>query len=299
MVLAQPKVRRIGQRSGGDVVATQVDPFAVLDRQRPPLGATDDFRISRFLRDMRGDTGLAQLGDELGAMLQPTGRSGEWRWIMSSAARRSACPSAWVRSPCTIRPERLSIRAWPMTHSIAPAPGTSCKAGHPGRRSRHRRHSSASCPGNRPLHCGSGGSGRASRRFRVRSAWIALRGDIGSGRGAGVVIRRSAAGGRLTTLHRCPSLHQGAVAAKCSSYRSGATSRCARIAAITSRDMSVVSSLSRVLANTLGTPALALLQDFVSHTEKFVSRYNQVASSPTGWRTPIRRRTGQFWSHVG
>ena len=40
---------------------------------------------------------------------------------------------------------------------------------------------------------------------------------------------------------------------KCSSDKSGATSRCARIAAITLRAMSVVSSRSRFLVNTVGT----------------------------------------------
>lgn len=39
---------------------------------------------------------------------------------------------------------------------------------------------------------------------------------------------------------------------KCSSDGSGATSRCARIAAITLRDMSVVSSRSRFFVNTVG-----------------------------------------------
>ena len=40
---------------------------------------------------------------------------------------------------------------------------------------------------------------------------------------------------------------------KCSSDSSGATSRWARIAAITLRDMSVVSSRSRFFVNTVGT----------------------------------------------
>ena len=30
---------------------------------------------------------------------------------------------AGLNSPCTIRPERFSIKAWPMKHSIAPVPG--------------------------------------------------------------------------------------------------------------------------------------------------------------------------------
>jgi hypothetical protein len=48
---------------------------------------------------------------------------GKWRWIMSSAARRSAWPSASVRSPCTIRPEWFSIGARPMKPGMAPVPG--------------------------------------------------------------------------------------------------------------------------------------------------------------------------------
>ena len=48
---------------------------------------------------------------------------GECAWIMSSAAFRSAWPSARGRSPCTIRPARSSISAWHMRHSTAPARG--------------------------------------------------------------------------------------------------------------------------------------------------------------------------------
>jgi len=50
------------------VFPTQVDPFAVPDRQGVTLvpgGAAVDRRISRFLRDMRRDTGPAQVGPRL------------------------------------------------------------------------------------------------------------------------------------------------------------------------------------------------------------------------------------------
>ena len=45
------------------------------------------------------------------------------RWIMASAACRSAWPSARVNSAWTIRPLRFSIRVWPMKQSMAPVPG--------------------------------------------------------------------------------------------------------------------------------------------------------------------------------
>jgi len=62
------------------------DPFALLDRQGVALvsgDATVDRCMARFLRDMRGHTGLAQIDDEPGRILpfvgpqrQPPGRSG-------------------------------------------------------------------------------------------------------------------------------------------------------------------------------------------------------------------------------
>ena len=51
------------------IFPTQVDPFAVPDRQGVnlvPGGAAVDCRLSGFLRDMRRDTGQAQVGGELG-----------------------------------------------------------------------------------------------------------------------------------------------------------------------------------------------------------------------------------------
>ena len=67
------------------IFPTQVDPFAVPDRQGVnlvPGGAAVDCRLSGFLRDMRGHTGLAQVGDEPGRIIplvgperQPPGRS--------------------------------------------------------------------------------------------------------------------------------------------------------------------------------------------------------------------------------
>lgn len=39
------------------------------------------------------------------------------------SAKRRAPPSTCIRSPCTIRPLRFSISAWPMKQSIAPVPG--------------------------------------------------------------------------------------------------------------------------------------------------------------------------------
>ena len=67
----------------------------------------------------RGDTMIFHLGMSGRWRVDP----GEYAWIMDSAARRSACPSARVRSACTIRPLRFSIRAWPMKQSMAPVPG--------------------------------------------------------------------------------------------------------------------------------------------------------------------------------
>ncbi len=88
------------------------------------------------------------------------------------------------------------------------------------------------------------GGGRGWRSRVVRALVI---------RGCDVRLRRKAFHGR-------PSLDQRSVdpepkdrAAKCAFDKNGATSRCARIAAITLRGMSVVSSRSRFLVNTVGT----------------------------------------------
>lgn len=58
---------------------------------------------------------------------------GEWRWIMSSAGRRSAWPYRRVRSPCTLRPGRVCVRAWPMKRSMAPAQADFLQGAHRGR----------------------------------------------------------------------------------------------------------------------------------------------------------------------
>ncbi len=84
-----------------------------------PGGAAINGEVSRFPGDMRGDAGLPEAGDKLGGVMpfgraqgQASGRSGGMTmhramvptsvrgpWRGSGAARRSAWPSAGVRSP--------------------------------------------------------------------------------------------------------------------------------------------------------------------------------------------------------
>ena len=69
----------------------------------------------------------------------------------------------------------------------------------------------------------------------------------------GIVVGRRDAGLRPEALHRGPGLDQRAVDREMVSDRSGATSRCDRIAAMLFHEMSVARSRSRFLAITVGT----------------------------------------------
>lgn len=123
-------------------------------------------------------------------------------------------------------------RRRPMKHGIAPVcRGTSWRAGHPGRRSRHGWRSNAARPGRRPWHYGSGGRGGASGRSRLRSVrsdpqpWRPVR-----------AVSRSSSGGAASAFGGELSIEAQALTGvpstgKRSSGRSGAIFRCARTAA--------------------------------------------------------------------
>ena len=109
---------------------------------------------------------------------------------MSMAARRSACPSARVRSACTIRPERnrrvprtsggtclISIRLCPMKHSMAPAPGDFLNSRPRDRSSTRASRSTDVRHENRLRHCGCGvwdGSWVRARRWIGQGTMLAI-----------------------------------------------------------------------------------------------------------------------------
>ena len=137
---------------------------------------------------------------------------GEWWWIMSSAALRSARPAAWVRSLCTIDPFRFSINACPMKHRTAPVPGGLVNPRvRIGDRSMRRVRALLTLEvdlGVAVAVC------RASHRFGfvLGLSRLGVGGDILCGRITGpLIVGRRARRLRLETRHQGPSLDQRAV----------------------------------------------------------------------------------------
>ncbi len=134
----------------------------------------------RVKTDRRDAAMLAKLHRASAPSVSRRVEPGEWRSSMSSAARRSARPSACVRSACTTRPLRFSIRVCPMKQSVAPAPGDFSNSRTSDQSPRHVSRWTASRLGSRLRRCGIeglggssvlselGGSSRCSRAWAVR-----------------------------------------------------------------------------------------------------------------------------------
>lgn len=168
-------------------------------------------RMPRWLSDIGRDTGLEA------AVSTKCQRSARFRGAaVGNVERRSTLPSTRVRSPCTIRPERLSIsdvvgktvpRTFsdppsPMKQSVAPVLGTSCRARIRIRDRLWEACESTSGGGNRPRRCDGGRIFGTSDPSRAQWVLRGSVGGVGSERVARIVVRWGSARPLPAALHQ-------------------------------------------------------------------------------------------------